>query len=473
MNSPESVLPPVSAARKPWHAHLYVQVLIAIGLGVTLGILKPDWGAAMKPLADGFVRLIKMMITPIIFTTVVVGVAKIGDMKRVGRVGLKALIYFEVVSTLALVIGLVVINVLRPGVGMNVDPAELRKDMPKEVVKYIDEGKSKTLVQHILETIPEHVVGSFADGNILQVLFFSLLLGLAMIRMGQKALPLVDLLDQLAHVFFDMFGMVMRFAPIGAFGAMGYTVGKHGASALPRLGMLMLCVYVTCFLFIVIVLGTISRLAGFSLWQFIRYIKDEILFVLGTSSSESVLSRMMLKLENVGCDKSVVSLAIPTGYSFNLDGTSIYLTMAAIFLAQAMNVPLTLGEQLTILAVLLLTSKGSAGVTGAGFITLAATLSSTSVPVEGVLILLGIDRFMSEARAITNLIGNGVATMVVAKWDGSLDMERVRRVLANPSEALSENLEAVSDARADFALRVETPSDEPASPGAKISLDSE
>lgn len=434
------------SGRKPLYSHLYFQVLVAIAIGVALGFFYPATAETMKPLGDGFIKLIKMMIAPIIFTTVVVGIAKIGDMKEVGRVGLKALIYFELVSSLALTIGLVVVNVVRPGAGVNADVSTLDT---KAIESYATSAKSLSTVDMLLHIIPESAVGAFAGGEILQVLLFSVLFGLALARLGENGRKLIDLIDQLSHVLFNVIGIIMRVAPLGAFGAMAFTIGKYGVGTLADLAKLMACVYLTCVLFVAVVLGTIARLVGFRLWPFLKYIKEEILIVLGTSSSEAVLPRMIIKMENVGCAKPVVGLVIPTGYSFNLDGTSIYLTMAAMFIAQATNVPLNLWQQLSILGVLLLTSKGAAAVTGGGFITLAATLSSTgTVPVAGLALILGIDRFMSEARAITNLIGNGVATMVVARWEGALDLERARAVLAAGSEALAEEPEAVADALA-------------------------
>jgi aerobic C4-dicarboxylate transport protein len=445
-------------ARKPLYAHLYFQVLVAIAIGVALGYFYPALGSRMKPLGDGFIKLIKMMIAPIIFTTVVVGIAKMGDMAEVGRVGIKALIYFEAVTTLALAIGLIVVNVVSPGAGFNADVSKLDTS---GVASYTAGAKSLSTVELLLHIIPDSVVGAFAGGEILQVLFFSILFGLALARFGVKGRALVDLIDQLSHVLFDVIGIIMRVAPIGAFGAMAFTIGKFGLSTLFLLGKLMACVYTTCFLFVFIVLGLIAHLTGFSLWAFLRYIKEEILIVLGTSSSEAALPRMIIKLENLGCARPVVGLVIPAGYSFNLDGTSIYLTMAAIFIAQATNVPLSLAQQLEILGVLLLTSKGAAAVTGGGFITLAATLSSTGhIPVGGLALLLGIDRFMSEARAITNLIGNGVATMVVARWEGALDLKRMQLVLAGETEAEAEEPEAVADAQAVFALQVPEPADQ-------------
>jgi aerobic C4-dicarboxylate transport protein len=436
--------------RKSVYSHLYFQVLVAIGAGILLGYFFPGLATKLKPLGDAFIKLIKMMIAPIIFTTVVVGIARIGNLKEVGRVGLKAIIYFELVSSLALVIGLVVVNLAHPGAGINADVSTLDA---KAVASYTTGAKSLSTVDFFLHMIPDSMVGAFAGGEILQVLLFSVLFGVALTRLGRKGKTLVDLIDQFSHAFFSVIAIVMRFAPIGAFGAMAFTIGAYGVGTLISLGKLMACVYLTCLLFVFVVLGTIARLTHFSLWQFLRYIKEEILIVLGTSSSEAALPRMLSKLENVGCAKPVVGLVIPAGYSFNLDGTSIYLTMAAVFVAQATNVPLTLGQQISILAVLLLTSKGAAAVTGGGFITLAATLSTTGhVPVAGLALLLGIDRFMSEARAITNLIGNGVATMVIAKWEGALDMEQARAVLARDPAGMAAEPEIVADSAAVAAI---------------------
>lgn len=424
-------------SRSRWHNHLYVQVLIAIGIGVALGFLRPDLGAAMKPLGDAFIKLIKMMIAPIIFATVVVGIAKMGDMKKVGRVGFKALLYFEVVTTLALVIGLIVVNLFRPGDGIQADVKTLDT---KELATYASGGKSMSTIELLLHVIPDAAVGAFASGEILQVLTFSVLFGVALGGLGESGKPLIELIERLSLVLFQMISLIMRLAPIGAFGAMAFTIGKYGIGTLVSLGALMLCVYLTCAVFVFVVLGLIARLAGFSLWQFLRYIREEIVIVLGTSSSEAALPRMISKLEKLGCGKSVVGLVVPTGYSFNLDGTSIYLTMAAIFVAQATDVQLGLWDQLGILGVLLLTSKGAAAVTGGGFITLAATLESTGkVPMAGLALLLGIDRFMSEARAITNLIGNGVATIVVARWEGALDVAKMRAVLSGESPEQTAN----------------------------------
>ena len=425
-------------------------MLIAIALGVALGYFEPELATQLKPLGDAFVKLIKMMIAPIIFATVVVGIARMGDLKEVGRVGLKALIYFEVVSTLALMLGLVVVNIVQPGAGIN---ADVRTLDTSKVATYTAGAKSLSTVDLLLHMIPESVVGAFVGGEILQVLLFSVLFGLALTQVGAEGKPLVDLLDRLAHALFATIGLIMRLAPMGALGAMAFTVGAFGVGSLVSLGKLMACVYGTCLCFVFVILGVIARLAGFQITRFLRYIGAEILLVLATSSSESALPRMITKLENLGCARPVVGLVIPAGYSFNLDGTSIYLTMAAIFIAQATNVPLTLTQQLSILAVLLLTSKGAAAVTGGGFITLAATLSTTgTVPVAGLALLLGIDRFMSEARAITNLIGNGVATVVVARWEGSLDRDRLRLVLLeqmDQREVQGQTLAAAEPAQAE------------------------
>ncbi len=429
--------------RKRFYRHLYFQVLAAIILGVVLGHFAPSLGTSMKPLGDAFVKLIKMMIAPIVFTTVVVGIAKMGDMKEVGRVGLKALIYFEAVTSLALIIGLVVVNILRPGGGINADPATLDT---RAIASYTSSAQQLHGVDFFMNIIPSTVVDAFAKGEILQVLLFSILFGLALAHYGEKGRPLVELIDQANHALFGIIRLIMYFAPLGAFGAMAFTIGQYGIGTLFSLGKLMAGVYVTCFLFVFVILGIIAWLNGFSLWRFLNYIKEEIVLVLGTSSSEAALPRMMTKLENLGCARPVVGLTIPTGYSFNLDGTSIYLTMAALFIAQATNVDLSLPQQLTVLALLLLTSKGAAAVTGGGFITLAATLASIStVPVAGLALLLGVDRFMSEARAITNLIGNGVATVVVARWENALDVERMRSVLSAETDAEAEAPEDVSD----------------------------
>ncbi len=422
------------------YRHLYFQVLTAIALGIVVGHFYPETGADMKPLGDSFIKLIKMIIAPIIFCTVVTGIAGMEDMKKVGRVGAKALIYFEIVSTLALAIGLVVVSVIQPGAGMNADVSKLDT---RGLETYTAKAQSHNTVEFLTSIIPNTVVDAFAKGDILQVLFFSILFGFALSLLGARGKAVFNLIDEFARVLFGVVGIIMKAAPIGAFGAMAFTVGKFGLGSLSKLGMLMGSFYLTCLLFIFVVLGTIGRICGFSVFKFIRYIKEELLIVLGTSSSESVLPRMMAKLENLGCSKSVVGLVIPTGYSFNLDGTAIYLTMAAVFVAQATNTKLTLLQTLTILGVLLLSSKGAAGVTGSGFITLAATFAAVpTIPVAGLALILGVDRFMSEARALTNLVGNGVATMVVSVWERELDKGRMSRILNQESEAEAEEPEA-------------------------------
>ena len=426
---------------RPWYRHLYVQVLCAIAIGILLGVTYPDLAAQMKPLGDAFIKLIKMLIAPIIFCTVVHGIASMGDMRKVGRVGLKALVYFEVMTTVALIIGLIIVNLWRPGAGMNIDPATLDT---KAIATYTAQAGEQSTVEFLLHIIPATVVGAFADGEILQVLLIAILFAFSLHWLGDRGKPLLSLIDQAAHVFFGIVGIVMKAAPIGAFGAMSFTIGKYGIATLLSLGSLMLGFYATCLIFIFVVLGLVARLCGFSILKFIRYIKEELLIVLGTSSSESVLPRMLAKMENLGCEKSVVGLVIPTGYSFNLDGTCIYLTMAAVFLAQATNTDLSLGQELGLIGILLLTSKGAAGVTGSGFIVLAATLASLgTVPVASIALILGVDRFMSEARALTNLIGNGVATVVVSKWENALDEERMHRHLNRETEAEADDPEAV------------------------------
>ena len=421
--------PAARPAKRPLYKSLYVQVLLAVTIGVLLGHFNPGLGADMKPLGDGFIKLIKMIIAPIIFCTVVVGIAGMEDMKKVGKTGGLALMYFEIVSSLALVVGLVIVNVLAPGEGMHVDPSTLDT---KGIAAYTGPGKMQGTVDFLLNVIPNSVVDAFAKGEILQVLLFAVLFGFALHKFGGRGTLVFDFIEKTSHVLFDIVGIIMKVAPIGAFGAMAFTIGKYGVGSLFSLGKLMGSFYLTCLVFVFVVLGTIARVHGFSVWKFVKYIKEELLIVLGTSSSESVLPRMMEKMENLGARKSVVGLVIPTGYSFNLDGTSIYLTMAAVFIAQATDTPMTLVQQLTLLAVLLLTSKGAAGVTGSGFIVLAATLSAVGhVPVAGLALILGIDRFMSEARALTNLVGNGVATLVVARWTGDLDMKRLQAGLNN------------------------------------------
>ena len=407
--------------KKRFYQHLYFQVLTAIAGGIALGYYYPETGVAMKPLGDGFIKLIKMIITPVIFCTVVTGIAGMEDMKKVGRVGGKALLYFEVITTLALAIGLCIVNIIQPGAGFNADVSKLDT---KALAAYTTQAKSHTMVDFVMNVIPSSVVDAFAKGDILQVLLFALLFGFALSALGEKGKPVHKLIDSISHAFFAIVNVIMKLAPVGAFGAMAFTIGKFGVGSLSKLGMLMGSFYITCALFIFVVLGTIARLCGFNIFKFLRYISEELLIVLGTSSSESALPRMMTKLENLGCKKSVVGLVIPTGYSFNLDGTSIYLTMAAIFVAQATNTPLTMTQTITILGVLLLTSKGAAGVTGSGFVTLAATFAAIpTIPVAGLALIIGIDRFMSEARAITNVIGNGVAAVVVARWTGDLNRQ--------------------------------------------------
>ena len=422
---------------------LYVQVLIAIAIGVALGHLYPETGAAMKPLGDGFIKLIKMIIAPIIFCTVVVGIAGMEDMKKVGKTGGYAILYFEVVSSIALVVGLVIVNVVQPGAGMNVDPATLDT---KAIAQYAAPGQMQSTTTFLLNIIPTSVVDAFAKGDMLQVLFFSVLFGYALHAFGERGKPVFVLIERLSHVLFGIVGVIMKVAPIGAFGAMAFTIGKHGVGSLAQLAQLMGAFYLTCLIFISGVLGTIASVHGFNIWKFIKYIKEELFLVLCTSSSESALPRLMAKMENLGAQKSVVGLVVPTGYSFNLDGTSIYLTMAAVFIAQATNTPLDLTHQITLLAILLLTSKGAAGVTGSGFIVLAATLSAVgTVPVAGLALILGIDRFMSEARALTNFIGNGVATLVVAKWCKALDSERLNQVLNDETPDEADVPEAILD----------------------------
>lgn len=408
------------------HRNLTVQVLVAISLGVVLGLVSPDTGRAMRPLGDVFINLIKMVIAPVIFLTIVLGIANMSDLKKVGRVGGKALLYFEIVSTISLAIGLIVVNITKPGAGLDV--SSLAKG---DVSSYTTQGKEMSFVDFFTHIVPSSAVDAFAKGDVLQVVFFAVLFGVALASLGANGRPLTELLERLSQVIFKIVGMVMRVAPIGAFGAMAFTVGAFGVKSLLPMGRLMLDVYLTMALFIFIVLNLILRWYGFSLWQYLKFIREEIVIVLGTSSSEAVLPRMLDKMERYGCSRTVVGLVIPAGYSFNLDGTSIYLSMAALFVAQAFGVHLTLAHQLSVLGVLMLTSKGAAGVTGSGFIVLASTLSAMNVvPVEGVAILLGVDRFMSEARAITNLIGNGAATLVVARSEKAFDDEARERAVA-------------------------------------------
>ena len=413
---------------------LYFQVIVAITIGVFLGHVYPQLGADMKPLGDGFVKLIKMVIAPVIFCTVVTGIAGMESMKAVGKTGAIALLYFEVVSTIALLIGLCVVNLLQPGAGMNVDPSTLNIS---GIAAYTEQAQSQGVVPFLLDVIPTSVIGAFAGGNILQILLFAVLFGFSLHHAGEKGKVIFNCIESFSQVVFGIINMIMRLAPVGAFGAMAFTIGKYGIGSLVQLGQLIACFYVTCLLFIFLVLGSIAKANGFSIIRFIAYIREELLIVLGTSSSESVLPRMLVKMEALGCKKSVVGLVIPTGYSFNLDGTSIYLTMAAVFIAQATNTPLDLFQQFTLLLVLLLSSKGAAGVTGSGFIVLAATISAVGhLPLAGLALILGIDRFMSEARALTNLIGNGVATLVVARYCDQLDEQQMNEVLTDKAPAL-------------------------------------
>ena len=413
--------------------HLYFQVLLGILIGGLIGYFWPAFGTELKPLGDAFVNLVKMLIGPIIFTTVVVGLAGMGDLKKVGRVGFKALFYFEVVTTLALIIGLVVANVFTPGAGFHATPESLDA---KAVASYTTAAKGMSTVDYLMHIIPKTFVSAFAEGEILQVLLLAVLFGLALGKLGDHGRPVLNLLHEVARVFFGIVAIVTRAAPLAAAGAMAFTIGRYGVGTLAQLGKLMLCVYLTCGIFIVIVLGSIARAFGFSLWKILKFIREELLIVIGTSSSESALPGLMEKLERVGCARPVVGIVVPSGYSFNLDGTCIYLTMAAMFIAQATDTPLSLSQQLGLVGVLLLTSKGAAGVTGSGFITLAATLASTGhVPVAGLALILGVDRFMSEARAITNFIGNTVATLVVARWNNDSDITLAADVLADPRQA--------------------------------------
>lgn len=421
----------MSTVKKPFYKILYVQVLFAIVCGVLLGVFYPTDAVAMKPLGDGFIKLIKMIIAPVIFCTVVAGIAGMQDMKKVGRVGGKALLYFEVVSTFALAIGLLVANLLKPGAGFNADVTKLDT---KAIAEFTAKAKNQSTTDFLMNIIPNTFVDAFAKGEILQVLLIAILFGVALSMLGERGKPITRFIDDLSHVIFGVVGIVMKVAPIGAFGAMAFTIGKFGIASLLPLAKLMGSFYLTCGLFVVVVLGAIAWYTGFSIFRFISYIKEELLIVLGTSSSESALPALMRKLEKLGCSKSVVGLVVPTGYSFNLDGTNIYMTMAALFVAQATNTELTIWQELTILGVAMLTSKGASGITGAGFITLAATLAVVpTIPVAGMALILGIDRFMSECRALTNFVGNGVATIVVSKWENELDHDRLAAELRHPT----------------------------------------
>jgi aerobic C4-dicarboxylate transport protein len=423
--------------KKPWYRILYIQVIIAVFIGIVVGYLNPGLGKSLKPLGDGFINLVKMIIAPIIFCTVVHGIASMSDLKKLGRVGIKALFYFEVVSTFALFIGLIVVNVLQPGAGFNVDPKSLNPAELQQSQSFAQKAHSLNPTEFLLNIIPSSFFNAFAGGDILQVLLVAILSGFAISFMGTRGTPILTAIDMGANVFFGIMRIVVKVAPIGAFGAMAFTVGSQGLGALKNLGYLMFCFYLTAGLFVVIVLGSIAAFNGFSIFRYLNYIKEEILLVLGTSSSETALPGMLQKMQRVGCSPSTVGLVIPTGYSFNLDGTNIYMTMAAMFLAQATNTHLDLGQQLVLLFVAMLSSKGATGVTGAGFITLAATLSVVpSVPIESLAILVGIDRFMSECRAITNLIGNGVATIVISRWEKELDKDVLNQNLRKPKSVI-------------------------------------
>lgn len=420
-------------ARAHWWRLLYVQVLLAVAAGILLGWLWPEAGKTLKPLGDGFIKLIKMMIAPVIFCTVVHGVASMGDLKKLGRVGGKTLLYFEVVSTLALLIGLVVVNVLQPGAGFNVDVAELRAQDAAAAREYAGKAQATSTADFLLQIIPSTFVGAFAGGDLLQVLFIALVTAFALAGMGERGKPLLHGIDRIGEVFFAILRILVKAAPVGAFGAMAFTIGSYGLGSLQKLLALMLGFYLTAGLFVLVVLGLIARWCGFSIVRFLVHIREELLLVLGTSSSETALPLMIQKLRGLGCAPATVGLVVPTGYSFNLDGTNIYMTMAAVFLAQATNTPLDLGQQLSLLLVAMVTSKGASGVTGAGFITLAATLAVVpAVPIESLALLVGIDRFMSECRALTNLIGNGVATVAISRWEGEVSAETIRANLARP-----------------------------------------
>ncbi|UFI43844.1 C4-dicarboxylate transporter DctA [Pseudomonas savastanoi] len=412
-----------------WYSQLYVQVLIGIVIGAAIGYFVPDVGAKLQPFADGFIKLIKMLLAPIIFGTVVVGIAKMGSIKEVGRIGVKALVYFEILSTIALVIGLIVVNIVKPGAGMNINASTLDDSA---ISKYSQAASEQGgTIEFFLNIIPNTFLGAFSNGVMLQVILLSVLMGIALVQMGETSKPLINTIDLFLQGLFRIVAMVMRLAPLGAGAGMAFTIGKYGIGTLLSLGQLLVALYVTTLIFIVVVLGSVARWSGMPLMQFLRYFKDEILITLGTCSTEAVLPRMMAKLEKLGCKKSVVGMVLPTGYTFNADGTCIYLTMAAIFIAQATNTPLTFVDQMILLGVFLLTSKGSAGVAGAGFVTLAATLTTIhSIPLVGLVLLLGIDRFLNEARAVTNLIGNGIGTLAIAKWDNSFDVEACEREIA-------------------------------------------
>ncbi|MDR6475625.1 DAACS family dicarboxylate/amino acid:cation (Na+ or H+) symporter/aerobic C4-dicarboxylate transport protein [Paraburkholderia graminis] len=434
---------------------LYVQVLIGIVAGILVGHFYPDIGSQLKPLGDLFIKLIRMLLAPIIFASVVVGIARMNDLHEAGRVGVKAVVYFEVASTIALLIGMVVVNVIKPGSGMNVDPSHIDG---AAIATYTHAAKQHGMLEFFMSIVPNSIVGAFANGEMLPIIFFSVLLAISLAKLGPRTAPFVDMLDMFLQGMFGVMRIVMYVAPIGAFGGMAFTIAKYGIGTLASFGELMLCLYLTSIFFVVVVLGFVMRLCGLSLWKFLRYIKDEILITLGTASTEAVLPQMLIKMEKMGCSRPVVGMVLPTGYTFNADGTAIYLTMAALFIAQAMNIHLSIWDQLLVLAVLLLTSKGSAGVAGAGFVALAATLASMhKIPVEGLVLLLGVDRFLNEARAVTNLIGNGVATVVVARWEGQIDMDRARVVLNRENTDEIEELRPAAHPAAEPASASEAP----------------
>ena len=417
----------------PWYRVLYIQVLIAVAVGICVGHFFPDFGQKLKPFGDGFIKLVKMIIAPIIFCTVVHGIASMGDFKKLGRLGFKTLVYFEVVSTIALLIGLVVVNVWQPGNGLHINPASLD---PKIAAGYAEKGQSQTVVDFLLNIIPKSFFDAFATGDILQVLLVSIFSAFAISALGEKAKPVLDTIAVGEKIFFGIMQIIVKVAPLAALGAMSFTVGSYGLGSLKQLVSLMASFYTTAIIFVVVILGSIARIAGFSIFRFLAYIKEEILLVLGTSSSETALPGIMKKMRGLGCRNSTVGFVVPTGYSFNLDGTNIYMTMAAIFLAQATDTPLSLGQQLGLLGVAMISSKGASGVTGAGFITLAATLAAVpSIPIQSIALLVGIDRFMSECRAITNLIGNGVATVAISRWEKEVDAATINRVLNAPHGA--------------------------------------
>jgi aerobic C4-dicarboxylate transport protein len=434
---------------------LYVQVLIGIAAGILVGHFYPDVGANLKPLGDLFIKLIRMLLAPIIFASVVVGIARMNDLHEAGRVGVKALLYFEAASTIALAVGLGVVNLIKPGSGMNIDPAHIDSSA---IASYAHAAHEHTALGFLMSIVPNSIVGAFANGEILPIIFFSVLFAIALARLGPRTAPLVDMLDMFLQGMFGVVRIVMYVAPVGAFGGMAFTIARYGLGTLASFGQLMLCLYLTSILFVVVVLGIVMRVSGLSLWKYLRYIRDEILITLGTASTEAVLPQMLIKMEHLGCSRPVVGMVLPTGYTFNADGTAIYLTMAAMFVAQAMNIHLSLLDQIVVLSVLLLTSKGSAGVAGAGFVALAATLASMhKIPVSGLVLLLGVDRFLNEARAVTNLIGNGVATIVVARWEGAMDLDRARAVLNRSGDAGMNNATREAPEGVDAGLRAASP----------------